>query len=403
MKCKISATALKGLIRSMAALQSLGLNTKEEDIRCLLTVRGEKLHIEGANMGAYIRRNQPVTMMREGSCGVNLKALSKAKFSGDVTLDFRSDEKQLAILAKNTKFCLPTEQAASDLIEASRPNTSKMAILAVIPAAILAEGAATVALKPALKEEDLQMQFSLSVGKSGGRIEIVGSEHYSFGRYVKETADIKVKEPFHFVLQSSSSSTVLKEITAETVGLGVARRVGEGEDGSTTMIRFASEDAEVVYPTLDVPYVDAQEQAQEIRDTGFECGFIAYRKQLREALSTLKPVQDSATLSTVLIKVAKGSVELGAKSSSGMVATAMLDTTSCKVTRADKPHIMLLSEKYISEVLNLSPDIVPLRVDSWSQRFVSVTAMKLADGEIEYLFSQVLPHAEAQKPDEAKK
>ena len=395
MKCKIPSTALKGIVKSMGALQSLGVSTKAEDVRCLLTVRNERLYVEGANMGAYIRRSQPVTMMREGSCGICLESLNKPKFSGDVVLEFASDTKKFKVVCARSKYELPTDQQAETVITAARPNTAKVDIVAQIPTVVLAEATAAVALKPSLKEEDLQIQVSLSPTPAGGRLEVVGIEHFSFGRYIKEGPSIKVKEPVQFVLQSSSSSIVLSEVTAEVVGVGVQRRPAEdGGAPTVAMVRMASEDAEVFYPTTETAPLPTEDQIKDIQAMGFEAGFIAYRKQLREAVSAIKPVQDSSggAAPVVLIQVTPSSVQLGSKSSTGMVANAKLDTSACKVNGQD-PKILILSEKYLSSVLALASDVVPLQVSSWGGRFASICSTKIEDGAQDYYFSQILPQA----------
>jgi DNA polymerase III sliding clamp (beta) subunit (PCNA family) len=391
MKCKLPAASLKNLIKSLQALNSLGLSNKEADVCCVLTVRKERLYIEGANMGAYLRRNTPVTVMREGACGVKLGDLSKLKFNSDVTLEYDTDKRQLRAVSSKSRFNLQADQTAFGVIEASRPTNGRISIQATVPIRILQEATSTVAIKPGLKEENLTIQFILTPTPEGGRLEVVGTEHYSLARYWRTDQDISVQAAMQFSLPSSSCSVLMKEVVSPQVGIGV--ELGPMLEGRQTIsaVRFSSPDTEVYYPTIEAEFDDAEANNREIRSGRSDGSFIATRTDLREAISTVKVLHDSATTGKIYIRLSRDRVELMVKSdAAGASGNTIVPAASITLPDGSKPQIIQLKEQYFSEAIDLAPDVVPLRIESWDKKLLFVEATQIENGGTEILISQVL-------------
>jgi DNA polymerase III sliding clamp (beta) subunit (PCNA family) len=396
MKCKLTVALFKNLIKSMLALRSLGLKRKDDDICCVLTVRNERLYIEGANMGAYLRRNAPVTVMREGACGVKLSGLSKMKFTSDVVLEYDSDKRQLRATSSRSRFDLQADQTAFGVIEASRPTGNRTTIQATIPIRILQAATSTVAIKPGLTEENLSIIFSLTPTPEGGRIEVVGTEHYSLARYWLVDQEIKVQAPLQFTLSSGSCSVLMKEVTSPQIGVGV--ELGTGMEGQpvVSLVRFSSADTEVYYPTVEVEFQDADASIREIRSGRSDGSFIATRADLREAIGTVKVLHDSATTGLIYIRLSRDRVEFLVTSSAGANGNTIVPAASITLPDPTKPQVLHLKEQYLAEAIDLAPEVVPLRIESWDKRLLFVEATQIENGGIEFLISQVLtPESQA--------
>jgi DNA polymerase III sliding clamp (beta) subunit (PCNA family) len=396
MKCKLTAGEFRNLVKSLQALRSLGLKGKDEDICCVLTIRNDRLYVEGANLGVYLRRNVPVTVMTEGSCGIKLSSLSKLKFTSDVTLAYDADQHQLRATSKQSRFELQTDQTAVSVIEASRLKPDRAPIKATVPLTILQEATATITIKPSLGEDSLCVLFSLLSTPEGGKLEIVGTEHYSMARYWQVDPEIKVLAPLQFALSSNSCSLLMKEVTSPQVGIGV--ELGTGVDGGKiiSLVRFSSPDTEVYYPTIEVEFQDAEANGQEIREGRSDGSFVATRAALREAIGTVKVVHDSATAGLIHIRISHDRVEFLVKSATGAHGNTIVPTTSITLPNPNKPQVIQLKEQYLAEAVDLAPDGVPLRIESWDKKLLFVEATKIEHGGIEFLVSQVLaPEAPA--------
>jgi len=341
------------------------------------------LYVEGAHMGAYVKKTLKATPLREGRFGARLKELSKCKFTGDVTLDYNEEASKLRATAKRSRFDIPAEQGAVDATEDSRP-TDKGELQAILPAKLMVDAVSAVTFKPGLKQEDLRMQFSITKTDQGGQLEVVGLDHFSYARFVRASPDVKVKKDIQFVLQSKSPGVVLKEVNAEKLAIGMVSSV---EDAAPTMVRFKSDDVDVYYPILNTPYLDAGEVANDARSGEFNGGFVAYRKQLREAVSTVRVVGDNATSLVLYLKMEGSDARIAAEVG-GSVAEAAIATDNVRVGD-QSPFIMQISEKYFSDFLAIAPDVLPLRIESWNRKHAIVRALKLESGLIEYFMAQV--------------
>jgi len=383
MKCKISRTDLKSALNSIEALQNMGVDSPSDNLKCVFSLEKDVLYIEGAHMGAYVKKTIKATPLREGKFGTGLKELSKYKFTGDVTLDYSEEESRLRATSNRSKFDVPGEQGAVEAITDARP-IEKGELHAVVPSELMVNAVSAVTFKPGLKQEDLRMQFSITTSKQGGRLEVVGLDHFSYARFVRESKGIKIKKDVQFVLQSKSPGVVLKEVNSDTLAIGM---ISSSKDADPTMVRFKSTDTDVYYPILSTPYLEAGEVAEESRRGTFNGGFVAYKKQLREAISTVRVVGDNATALVLLVKMEGKEVKIIAESK-GSVAEATVATENVKLG-SQPSFIMKVSEKYFSDFMAISPDVVPLRIESWNQKHAIVSALKLEAGLIEYFMAQV--------------
>jgi len=383
MKCKIARNDLKSALNSIEALQNMGVDNSSDSLRCVFSLENDVLCIESAHMGAYVKKILKATPLREGKFGTGLKELTKCKFTGDVTLDYSEEAGKLRATSKNSRFDLPGEQGAVEATEDSRP-TEKGEIHALVPSELMVNAVTAVTFKPGLKQEDLRMQFSITKTEQGGQLEVVGLDHFSFARFVRSSKDIKVKKNIQFVLQSKSPGVVLKEITSDTLAIGM---ISSSEDAEPTMVRFKSADADIYYPILNTPYLNAGEVSEDARKGEFNGGFVAYKKQLREAVGTVRVIGDSATSLVLYLKIEEKDVRIAAEVK-GSVAEAKIDTENVKLGAQSK-FIMQISEKYFSDFLAIAPDVVPLRIESWNRKHAIVSALKLESGLIEYFMAQV--------------
>lgn len=383
MKCKISRKDLKSAINSIEALQNMGVDSSSDNLKCVFSLDKDTLYIEGAHMGAYIRKTLKAVPLREGKFGAGLKELSKCKFTGDVTLDYNQEASKLRATAKRSRFDIPGEQGAIEATEDSRP-TEKGNLHVILPAALMVDAVSAVTFKPGLKQEDLRMQFSITKTPQGGKLEVVGLDHFSYARCVKTSADIKVKTDVQFVLQSKSPGVVLKEISSDKLSIGM---VSSSDTTEPTMVRFKSDDADIYYPILNTPYLEAGEVANEARAGEFNGGFVAHRKQLREAVNTVRIIGDNSTALVLHIKLEGTDVKIAAEAN-GSTAEAEINTNNVKL--GDQPvFIFRVNEKYFSDFLAIAPEVVPLRIESWNQKHTILRALKLENGLVEYFMAQV--------------
>lgn len=381
MKCKISAKTLKSVTNSIAALQKLGVKVKEEQLRCLFTVKDNILLVESAHMGAFLRKKVDCTILRSGQFGMNLKNLKMARLSGEVTIDFKDGV--VAFSTSKVKFELPTDQEAQASVEGARPEESiKSEVQVVIKSSIIKDATNTVSLQPGLKEEDLSMQFRFGKAKKGGgKLEVVGSDHFSYGRYLKASKDIQVKSGFGFIIQSSAISTILAEADGEKIGIGA------GGMHAGSMARFKSQDTEIFFPTVASKMLDCEAVIRGARDGRFGGSFVCSRKNLANAVTAVVQVFGGKDLPILYLTMGKA-VQMRVKAGSGSIGKAIVDADKPKLGK-EKPHTMTINEKYLTDILKRTPEVVPVRIESWNGKHAVLEAEKIEDGLIQFFMSQV--------------
>jgi len=392
MKAKVKATELKRALSAVLALQKLtttkvkaaeAAETSGLKGRLLVTTDG-KLLVESSNMGAYVCVSIEATTLRPGKVGIEMSALEKIRVTGLVTVGIDDKTGMLRIHGSRSDYNLALDQDADALVSATVPDQAGIRFVAKVPTSILATAAAMVAIKPALKAESMRMQFHFSKGPNGGRLEIVGLDFYSYGRFIRDAPDINVREDTKFVLRATSLSTILKNIAGDEVMIGVQQAADNNE---TTLVRFKSEDADIVYPTIDLPFLNPSEVHQRITSGTFDGGFTALRSNVREALNTVKTIATGNVPLLLKIRILHNDVEMTAENN-GNAAKAQLTAKDIKLP-TEQPHTITVNQAYLNEVVSLAPDMVPMRVESWNQAQVIVHAERVDDGQIEYSISQV--------------
>jgi hypothetical protein len=188
----------------------------------------------------------------------------------------------------------------------------------------------------------------------------------------------------------------MKEVTSPQIGVGV--EMGTGMDGKpvVSLVRFSSADTEVYYPTVELEFQDAETNAQEIRSGRSDGSFLATRADLQEAIGTVKVVHDSAVSGLLYIRLSKDRVEFLVTSSAGANGNTIVPVANITLPDNAKPQVLHLKEQYLAEAIDLAPEVVPLRIESWDKRLLFVEATQIENGGIEFLISQVLtPESQA--------
>ena len=395
MKTKVKSADLKRAISAVLALQKLNeTKAKSKDdpttasgLKGRITVGEDIVSVESANMGAYVCISIPGTTMRQGSIGVDLNDLEKMRLTGNVTVQVNEKTGKLKIKGGRSDYDFPLDQDAADLVDALVPDRSGARLIAKVPTSILAKAAAMVAIKPGLKAETMRMQFCFDMTQDGNMMEVTGLDFYSYGRFVRKAPDVQLKERARFVLRAASLSTILSHIAGEAVMIGVQQLQG---DEDTASVRFKSDDADIVYPTLDMPFQNPSDAYTQITSGTFDGGFTALRKNVKEALNTVKGVKGPTDGNKPLIlniRVSPDMVQMGAERN-GKTAVGSIAAQDIKLPTGN-PHIMRLNQAYFSEVVTLAPEVVPMRIESWNQGQVIVRGANVENGRIEYMLSQV--------------
>jgi len=395
MKVIVSSMDLKNAVKALQALQRLSGDSasskKSADgstgFKGRMKVIEGKLLLDVSNGGAYVQKAISAQTLREGSVGIDLIEVAKYRLSGNVTIDYDHTVNTVIFSTKKAKYALPADQEAIDLIKNTRPLNSDMPIIAKIPTKVLASAAAYVAIKPGLKVEDMRMQFDFrppTKKDNVGQIEIVGLDFFSYGRFFRRSPEIKIRNSTKFVLKAISLSTILGSVEGEVIEVGVEK----GEE--TKLVRFKSSDADIFYPTLDFPFWDAEKVYQETTLGVMDCAFTVLRKNIREAISTVNKIALSATEPLLLnIKVSAKQVLMAAQEDSKVAVTKI--ATTDRVVNGEKEALVYLNQHYLESILNLAPDVSPLRIESWDQKRVIIKVPEGSNGKIEYFMAQSDP------------
>jgi hypothetical protein len=394
MKAKVKATELKRAIAAVLALQKLNESkakskkkddaTAPEGLKGRLTAHDGKLQIESVNMGAYVSVMVSATLMRPGTVGVDLTGLEKLRLSGTAVVGLNEKTRKLKIKAGRSDYELALDQDAEALVDALVPEQNGVNFIAKVPTSVLSLAASTVAIKPGIKTETMRMQFRFDRTNEGNFMEVTGVDFFSYGRFLRRGAEVQLRGPTKFVLRAASLSSILKHVSGSEMMIGVQTIAGDDE---TASVRFQSDDVDIMYPTLDMPFQDPEEVYRDVTAGTCDAGFTATRKNIREAINTVKVVAEGNKPLMLNIQVAPKQVTMGALVN-GNTAFASIAAKDIRLSGAD-PHIMRLNQNYFNEIISLAPEVVPMRVESWNQAQTIVRGEKVENGRIEYTLSQV--------------
>jgi len=390
MKATTKATEFKKAIKAALALQRLSdPKTKKKDeqpipMKGRLTVTEKGLFVESTFLGAYVKLAVPATVMRPGRAYVELDSISKLRLSGELTLDAQNDADQIEISNKKSKFNLALDTDSEDLFKTAQPDITNLKAVVKLPTAMLAAAASMVELKHILKVDDLRMQFQFRRGKKANRLDICGIDFFSYARFVRISPTVKVRTSTKFILKPTALGRILDSVTAKEVVISVHTRA---EEEMASMVRFQTEDADVFYPTLDLPFQDAEQAYQSTIAGVCDSKFSVKRKDMMEALNDIKSVSSDSTPLVLNIRVTPKKVQMAARQEKNK---ALSTIPSERIELGDgEPHIIYVNQLYFTEVVALAPDVAPLRIESWNRAQIIVRAENIQDGTIEYYLSQV--------------
>ncbi len=393
MRATTKATEFKKAVKAALSLRRLNApkesskkKKKDEEVRIKgrLTVTESGLFIESTNMGAYVRLKIPSTVKRPGRVHVDLEPISKLRMSGDLEIEAKSDSASLEIRSKQATFSVPLDDEAVDLFKTAKPPTDGLEQVIKMPTPMLAAAASLVEIKPVLKQEDMRMQFQFRKGKKANRLDITGVDYYCYGRFMRISPQVKVRTPTKFILKPTALGIILDSVTAKDVVISVQNRP---EEDYASLVRFKADDADIFYPTLDLPFQDAEEAYKDAVSGTIDCGFTATRKNMAEAINTVKTVGSGTIPLIFQLRVTPKAVKLGAERGRNE-AIAKVKANNIGVSE-DRPYVMYLNQLYFTEVISLAPDTAPLRIESWNRGQTIIKAENVQDGTIEYFLSQV--------------
>lgn len=390
MKAKLEAKELTQTVKALSTLEKLDADIKkkpdeEGGFKGIISVKEGELVFDVTNYGAYVRKTVQATTLREGSVGINFKDLQKLKLTGGVVVEHIEEKGILVVKTPKVSYDIPADQDSVGIVQAARPEERNIPPIAKVPTVVLANAAQFVALEPALKQEDMRLQFGIKKHGDKVSVEMVGCDNYSYARYSRTGKGIHAKRSAHFIVRSTSLSTILGSLTSKTVMVGVEMRNEDDDVGQ--LVRFKSEDADIFYPTLDIPYLDTSEVKRDTTSGTLDCAFTVERRQLREAITSVKTVSKSAAIPLLLnIRVDKKTVKMGAEQDR-KVAVATISAKDIEV--GDNPFVIHLNQHYLENILKLAPEVSPLRMESWNGSHVMLKVAGVEDGGVEYYMGQM--------------
>jgi hypothetical protein len=384
MKAKVDAKAFKSAIKAAQTLQNLSADVKMPEAEahgfkgCLTVVEGGVV-IDAGTMGAHVQLMVPATTLKEGEVGIDLNAVDKLRLSGLLVIEYENNS--VAFTAGKTHYNIAADQAAVSTVKGTKPTDIEAVIIAKIPTKLLAQAAAWVAIKPTIKAESMRLQFTLRPGV----LELLGSDHYCYGKFRQKNEEIKVRGEHKFVMYAASINTILNSIKGKTVSVGIVK---QQEDEQAKMIRFKSSDADVYYPTLDFPFLDTSKVKKEVTSGVMNCKFTTFKKNIKDAIANVKIV-GTPNLDMILVRVSNKDVKMAAQNGNNH-AMDEIPASDCQAVGADAV-VVHLSPHYLESIVNIIPDVVPLRFEAWNNKNVLIQTANTAAGSTEYLMNQIDP------------
>ena len=382
MKFVISATELKGLLRSIQALQSLSSASKDS-LYCRFTVEDDNVMAESAFMGTYLKKKLDAKPLRPGTCGININTIAKIQLKSDVTVELNDTQDKLLFHGNKYNFEVKTDQITVGVVESTRPKNN-LTLEVMLPTKLLVDATNTVAIKPSLKEDDLRLEFVIKQKDSDGILSVTGADYFTLARYLRKSADIKIKKPIKFVLKSSAIAAIMSEVKSERIGIGTEC----DQDGQVKQVMFISNEVTLLFPALMVPLSDAAALSAEVRSTTQEFSFTVLRKAFQDALTTIKAIHDGTNTMTLALKISCNEIIIASKTIEAD-ADAEIEASDIKIQTGES-CVVNLNERYLTELIKLSPSVLPLEIAGWSSesKLLTIRALRLDNGIIEYMMPQ---------------
>lgn len=387
MKVEVNAPLLCAAGRSIMALAGFpGADKKEKaNTHCLLTAEGDKLVVEAADLGIYIKHIIPATVSSPGTAAINAGMLNKIRSQNLVSL-VTKDKKAKSILIQYgaTKSEIDMPDKVEEAITTSRPSAGTK-VNASIQIELMRESLKAVTFKPGLKEESVRLQFSIDANQ----MEVTGLDSYSFARViVTDKKMFSCKKGFAVVLRSSALTNILKEMDQEEGTVKVS--VITNKKKQAKLVRFKSKTFEVWYPTLGVPYTDLKKKFKSLMvKQKVNAKFESTKQNLVEVIAdccSLHSSEETGGALKLRFDITKKLVRVSTDSTGAKTRTD-LKPSACKIKGEKKT--VYVHEGYLSSFLSLAPEGVPLRIESCGEAFLRLVATNLDSGSIEYLVARV--------------
>lgn len=390
MKAKVDCGLLRGAGRSVMALGAFPGGDKKENqaIACLLTAKKKALIVESAGLGVYIKHTIPASVKKDGVAAIQASKLDKVTGNGSVEISKKSNA--ITLQYGSTKGTIEEPAKVEKTVEDGRPKETKVVEHATVPIRLLKQALQTVSFKPGLKEESIRLQIQATKDV----LEVAGVDSYSFARVrmdVSKKTGIKVDKPFQVVLRSNVLTNILKGVDDgedEKTSVSISLRFNKKKDPVAICVK--SKYLEVHYPILAVKFIHLGEQVKMfLGKHKVQASFVTKRATLLNTLGECCALhnRDAAAALKIRLRIAKKEIEL-TTDTVGAKSRTILVPDSVKLKGKEK--IASVHEGYLTNFLAISPDEVPLRIESCGERYIRLTAEGPESMSVEYLVAKVV-------------
>lgn len=371
MKCELKAADWKKAIKAVLALQTFG---KEQQVgenlgggHVLVTVLEDKVVLEAISNGAHLRKDLPAKTLRPGSACFDAVQLDKRSkyLNGELTIDASKSSGEFS--AGKTSYDLPINREAEGSITTNRPLKKKTKTVAQVPFSLLKEAASITSFTPAIAEEELYLHLSLKKADEGfGELSLSGVDQYSCSSFQAQRSDVLVKSDFTAVLASDMLKKILQQLDGEKIGIRHLEDQG--------LVQFKSESFVLSYPTIDEDFVDVPQQIEELA-SGEMDGFLETTPSAAVyAADSVKVVSNDAEGVLNLHINKDNTVTMFAKSGNSQASSDV------EISEASKKEKNIPVNQFVFyNFLKLIPKQFPLRVESWNNNILKMTALRTED------------------------
>lgn len=388
MKCKVSATDFKALVKTVTSIHDYARLTSEAQNLGILSVEDDGLWIEYGSAGAYIRKRVDAKVLRKGKVGIDLQTLKKYRLVGDITMNAPKKTSTLTVeMGTRTRYELPTDQDAESEIDTFRPEpVGKSRPSVSLPVHMLKLATNSVTYKPGKSEDKIKIQARFrKVGKKKpkGSFTLSGNDPFSFARYAVKSPKVKVSKGLDFII----SSQLLQQVLSELDGKGDVKVWGiAGGDEETSKVRFVTPDFDFCHPILaSEEFDDISEQSEMVQSGKCSGYFVSDFQPFKVAFEDVNVLGSSQDPAIINIRVSKKDGVSFAVETTNHVANTLLEDT--EEIKARKVFNLPVHGNYLGEFLKAFPSTLPVRVEKWDNT-IRLSAENVENGVIEYVATQ---------------
>lgn len=392
MKFKVDGALLRNAGSSILALGGFPGGDKKENqaVSCLLTARKKRVLVEAAGLGIYIKHTLPAVVASEGDVAIFASKIDKISTTGSVEVSSKGEKKVVVVLRYgSTKGEVESPANVKNAITNGRPNAKKEQVHATIPVQTLKDALHAVSFKPGLKEESLRLQLRASKSE----FEVSGLDSYSSARVVVATSKkkgVQVKTPFQVALRSNVLTNILKHINSDDEEvLDIGLRYNKKNEPIAVFLR--NKQLEVHYPILAVKFTNLGEKIKSfLSKQKVNARFVTTKHELISALADCCALHNKETISALKITITIGKSDvLLSTDTTGSKSRTELKPDKIKLKSKGKSKSAAVHEGYLSSFLALSPDSVPLKVESCGEAYLRMTADSSDSVSVEYFVARV--------------